>query len=358
MRVLRTGIGAIVLVAAIVGVSFTVVQLTGGKIPIKAVVITAFEIGEDTGDIPGETQAWAEVYPHILPSPTGTYDLHYSGKEKILVMRTGIGAVNAALEVQALGQDSRFDLTKAYWLTAGIAGINPHFGTGGSAVWIKNVVDLDWSYSDDTSVGEQWTKQKYPENTTYPWPELTPEIQKKNNFAKNTDLTTWAYEFTKDTQLEDNENLKAMRSHYSDATPNALAPPTVGIGTMVGSSEYWQGSSSNAFAEKWVSYFTKDPTPYAMTAMEDVGVSSALQTLGRLGLADPQRELVLRTASDFAAEPPGKTAAESRNLGGLNAALTAAHHVGSLVLNEIVNNWETFGPTTPTSANMTNPPVR
>ncbi len=32
-------------------------------LPIKVVVVTAFEIGEDTGDRAGEFQAWAEVMP-------------------------------------------------------------------------------------------------------------------------------------------------------------------------------------------------------------------------------------------------------------------------------------------------------
>jgi purine nucleoside permease len=31
------------------------------QIPIKVVVVTMFEIGEDTGDRPGEFQAWVEL---------------------------------------------------------------------------------------------------------------------------------------------------------------------------------------------------------------------------------------------------------------------------------------------------------
>ena len=42
-------------------------------LPVKVVVVTMFEIGEDTGDQPGELQSWVEKYPFpaILPFDLG-----------------------------------------------------------------------------------------------------------------------------------------------------------------------------------------------------------------------------------------------------------------------------------------------
>jgi purine nucleoside permease len=42
-------------------------------IPIKVVVVTMFEIGEDTGDRPGEFQTWVEQLPlpEKIPFPPG-----------------------------------------------------------------------------------------------------------------------------------------------------------------------------------------------------------------------------------------------------------------------------------------------
>ena len=37
--------------------------------PIRVVVVTAFEIGKDPGDMPGEPQAWADEIPGTLPVP-------------------------------------------------------------------------------------------------------------------------------------------------------------------------------------------------------------------------------------------------------------------------------------------------
>jgi len=98
------------------------------SISIKVVVVTMFEIGEDTGDRPGEFQTWVEQLP--LPEkirfPQGHRDLRYNRDKGVLGIVTGIGTGRAAASIMALGMDPRFDLSKAYWLVAGIAGVNPN----------------------------------------------------------------------------------------------------------------------------------------------------------------------------------------------------------------------------------------
>ncbi len=81
-------------------------------LPIKVVVVTMFEVGEDTGDTPGELQNWVEKYSsaRILPFPTGHRQLHYNPDRQVLVLMTGIGTARAASSVMALGLDPRFDL--------------------------------------------------------------------------------------------------------------------------------------------------------------------------------------------------------------------------------------------------------
>ncbi len=57
----------------------------------------------------------------------------------------------------ALGMDPRFDLTKAYWLVAGIAGIDPADGSLGSAAWAEWVVDGDIGYEIDArEIPKDW----------------------------------------------------------------------------------------------------------------------------------------------------------------------------------------------------------
>ena len=87
---------------------------------VKVVVVTLFEIGDDTGDRAGEFQLWKErrQFDEILPFH-GYKDLHYNSEDGLLVMVTGIGTARAAAATMAVGMDLRFDLSKAYWLTAG-----------------------------------------------------------------------------------------------------------------------------------------------------------------------------------------------------------------------------------------------
>lgn len=96
------------------------------KIPVKVVVVAMFERGADTGDEPGEYQYWVEreKLDRVIPFPQGYHDLRMN-RDGVLGILTGVGTAKAAASIMALGLDRRFDLTKAYWLVAGIAGVDP-----------------------------------------------------------------------------------------------------------------------------------------------------------------------------------------------------------------------------------------
>ena len=89
-----------------------------------------FERGADTGDQPGEFQYWIERegLDRVVTFPQGWRDLRMN-QDGVLALCTGIGTAKAAASVMALGLDPRFDLRKAYWVVAGIAGIDPEDGS-------------------------------------------------------------------------------------------------------------------------------------------------------------------------------------------------------------------------------------
>ena len=76
-------------------------------IEIKVVVITMFEVGADTGDIPGEYQFWVERehLDTVLPFPQGYHDLRMN-KDGVLGVLTGVGTARAAATIMALGHGS------------------------------------------------------------------------------------------------------------------------------------------------------------------------------------------------------------------------------------------------------------
>ncbi|MDP5054600.1 MAG: purine nucleoside permease, partial [Congregibacter sp.] len=107
-------------------------------IPVKVVVVTMFEIGEDSGDQAAEFQLWNERRNLDQVFDFGAHhDLHFDSENGVLVMVTGIGTAKSTASVMMLGMDPRFDVSKAYWLVAGIAGIDPADASIGSAAWAE-----------------------------------------------------------------------------------------------------------------------------------------------------------------------------------------------------------------------------
>jgi purine nucleoside permease len=114
-------------------------------IPIKVVVLTTFESGASagTGTRAGEFGLWAERLPLRrslkVPGIEGRVLLSDDG---VLGVVTGMRA-RPRESVTALILDPELDVSHAYWLVAGIAGIDPRAGSIGSAAWARYVVDAD-----------------------------------------------------------------------------------------------------------------------------------------------------------------------------------------------------------------------
>ncbi len=125
------------------------------KLVARVVIVTMFEV---EGERAGERQLWEERLGlnQRLPLPAGQSDVFTDGKG-ILCITTAMGVSNAAASVMALGLDPRFDLSRAYWLVAGIAGIDPHDGSMGSAVWTRFVVDGGLAHElDAREIPDDW----------------------------------------------------------------------------------------------------------------------------------------------------------------------------------------------------------
>jgi purine nucleoside permease len=98
----------------------------------KVVVVTMFELGADSGDKPGEFQYWVEreKLDRVIPLPAGYHAVRAKADGSVIALVTGMGNTNATASIMALGLDPRFDLTKSYWLVAGIAGLDRLCGGG------------------------------------------------------------------------------------------------------------------------------------------------------------------------------------------------------------------------------------
>jgi len=314
-------------------------------IQVKVVVVAMFERGEDTGDSPGEYQYWVERehLDQIFPMAAGYHHVRMN-KDGVLGLLTGVGTAKAAASVLALGLDPRFDLSKAYWVVAGIGGGAPSEVSLGSAVWVDHVVDGDLAFEIDArQIPENWTTGYVPLGKSVPFEQPMDETR-AGIFTLNPELTAWAYSLTQDFSLADSDDLKKYRARFA-GFPNALRPPFVTRGGEITSSTFWHGSKMEEWAKEWVRYYTGGKGNYVVCGMEDSGTLQSLAFLNQAGRVDSERVLVLRTVSNYDREPPGVTAADSLkslaagNYSAYLPSLDAAEKVGDKVVREILAHW-------------------
>ena len=322
-------------------------------LPVKVVLVTMFEIGEDAGDNPGEFQLWKarRDLNQRIPFPQSHHDLYYNAESQILGMVTGIGTAKSATATMALGLDPRFDLSQAYWMVAGIAGIDPEDASIGSVAWSSYLVDGDLGHEIDArEMPEDWDTGFFARRTKFPYDPARPKPTGEM-FQANPALRDWAFELTKDAELVNPESLEATRSLYTDH-PNAQKPPFVLTGGHIAAMTFWHGKLMNDWANDYVAYWSDGETDFVTSAMEETGTYQALYYLDKIDRVDIDRFLVLRGGSNYTMQPPGVSAAENLlaendGFAGMGASLENIYIVGSMVIDELLDDWQTYSSNVP-----------
>jgi purine nucleoside permease len=332
------------------------------KIAPKVIVLAGFEVGEDTGDAPGEFQFWAEreKLTGTLDVPGAPHPLRYNaagvyGCAAGNTRDTTLTTVPASELIMALCLDPRLDLRKTYWVINGISGIDPAAGSIGSAVWAGNVIDGDAMREiGEAEMPKSWPYGLFAIGTTLPnqlpkkqadaggWGGAT--LTYTMNYALNGKLTRWAYEFSKShTTLEDVPALKSWRQKYT-AYPAAQRPPEILMGGTLASARYWHGEARTQWARDWVKLWTDGRDTLVTTAMEQAAYVGTLQRMGKKGFVDFDRVMMLRSASNYSTPPTGQdvtTTIGDESLG-TEAAFEAQYRAGSVVVHELLAHWDKY----------------
>jgi purine nucleoside permease len=358
--------------------AFAVAGRCAEPIRPKVVILTTFEIGADTGDVPGELQYWVER-EHLngsLPIPGVAHPLRFN-KDGVYAMVTSTRA-RSGVNFMALALDPRFDLRRTYFIIAGIAGVDPSQASIGSAAWARWVVDgdnvhefgvrdapSDWPYGlmalgasrpDEPPSPRNWDgKSKRakldPSEVAREYAVRMSQVRPGDlgidgpmAYQLNPALVAWAFDLTKDTPLADSPAAGALRSQYRGLDA-AQRPPFVLLGDSLGGTHFWHGSQLTVWAERWCPIFTEGQARFVMTECEDQSISFAMYVLARAGKVDPRRYLVLRTASNYCEPPPGEPV--PRNLDaaeedGATLAEESAYRVGSRVVHALVLGWDRY----------------
>lgn len=327
------------------------------RIPVRIVLVTMFEIGKDSGDAPGEFQLWKERR-HLdvrLAFPQSWHDLYYNPDSQILGMVTGMGSIKSATATLALGLDPRFDLSHAYWLVAGIAGIDPAQASIGSAAWAHYLVDGDIAHEIDArEIPADWSSGYFALHSKGPLDPTPLDPINGEMYALNPRLTDWAYGLTRNVPLADNPALAEARSKYV-GMPNALRPPFVLEGDQLAAMTFWHGARMTQWARDWVTFWTRGKGTFVTSAMEETGTYQSILYLSHVGRADAARVMVLRAGSNYTMPPPGVTAAdnllhENAGYSGMNAALESLYLTGSKVIDTLLAHWDVYEKTPPGTA--------
>ncbi|QWP77596.1 purine nucleoside permease [Lysobacter sp. K5869] len=325
--------------------------------PVRVVIVVAYENGEDRGDAPGELQSWVERegLDQRLDFPGGVRPLRANADRSVLALTTGMGLANAAVSTMALAADPRFDLKRAYWLVAGVAGIDPHAGAVGDAVWVDYALNDLARELDPREAPADWPYGAYAFRADGPGrlPAQTLEYGAFARYAQvyplDPALTDWAFDLTRDTELDAAPELRELAREWRDF-PATQHGPRVRRGASVSSNRYWHGEAGTRWARDWVRLHTGGRARFAVSDMEDAAIAAAIARLGRTGAVDPRRLLVLRAASNYTRPPPGVAAfasAQRAHAGRGVPAYEAAYRVGRRVVRELTKNWARYADALP-----------
>jgi purine nucleoside permease len=258
---------------------------------------------------------------------------------QLCLLTTGMGYANAASSVSAVLYSGQFDLSKTYFVIAGIAGVDPAQGTLGSAHWARYAIDGGLQNEiDPREMPADWSAGFVAIGSGAPGKKVEMRYGTEV-YRLNEDLLQAAFRLSKDVALSDSEPAKTYRARYGQGP--AAAPPEVSICDTVSSDTWWHGEKIGSAMAAWAKLLTDGAATYCTTQQEDNATLTALKRGAEAGLVDFDRIVLLRTASNFDREAPGQSAAESlaARSGGYMPSVANAYRVAGVLARAITSNW-------------------
>lgn len=326
--------GAAALLAATAAHATVVAGKAPAPRPVKVMVITLF--GPEAAPWLGRLHVTHSVkvaglsadYPEVKCTDDG-----------VCVLTTGMGHANAAASTMALALSPQFDLSHAYFVVTGIAGIDPEQGTLGSAAWARYLVDFGLQQEFDSrdapaGWGGGYVGIGAADPATKPKLDYRTEV-----FQLDEALLQRALALSHGAALQDDPTAAAYRKLYPQPAAQA-APGVLQCDTLAGDT-WWHGEHLGARATAWTRLLTDGKGRYCTTQQEDNATYEALRRGAAAGRLDIKRVAVLRTGANFDRPHPGQTAQESLNAqsGGFPIATANLVQAAWPLVSDIVAHW-------------------
>ncbi|KAG2733940.1 hypothetical protein G9P44_003465 [Scheffersomyces stipitis] len=309
----------------------------------KAFVISMFELERDPW-----LKALDFIHNITIPGLSPLYPtIHCTTNYTICQVTTGEGEINAASSVTALTLNPLFDLTKTYFLIAGIAGGEPQYTTLGGVTFAKYAVQVGLEYQldflDYNNTNPDWISGYIPYGTdnqdTYPGNVYGTEV-----FEVNEKLRDRAVELALKVDLNNGTEANAkFRALYNETTARGL--PSVYKCDVLTSDNYFTGNRLGDYFANLTKLMSNGSATYCSTAQEDNASLEAFTRLDKYGLVDFDRVVVMRTISDFSRPPPSLSNDTYKfffdsNQGGIDASLENLVLAGTPLIHDIITNWD------------------
>lgn len=281
---------------------------------------------------------WRDI---AVPGLSPDYPVVHCNRADVCVLTTGMGHTNAAASVMALVFSKQLDLSRTYFLVAGIAGINPEIGTVGSTGWARYLVDFGVQWEIDArEIPADWSGGYLGINTHGP-ADKPPLDYRTEVFRLDEALLQKAFALSRSVTLSDGPEAQAARSHFPSAPANQ--PPTVLQCDTVAGDTWFSGTLLGQRATEWTRILTDGAGVYCTTQQEDNATYEALKRGAAAGLLDLKRLAVLRAGSDFDRPYPGQSAADNlvnyASQGGFLIALQNLFLTGNPLVQDITTRW-------------------
>lgn len=309
----------------------------------KVFIVSMFELERDP---------WLEALDFVhnisLPGLSPIYSTIYCTTNYSICQATaGEGEINAASSLTALTLSPLFDLTKTYWLLAGISGGEPTQVTTGSATFAKYAIQVGLQYQIDyreyINTNPDWISGYIPYGTdnpyTYPGNVYGTEV-----FELNEKLRNRALELASNVQLDNGTEKNAEFRALYEVEP-AISPPTVVGCDVLTSDNYFTGNVLNDYFANLTKLMTNGSATYCSTAQEDNASLEVFTRMQKYGLVDYERIVVLRTISNFSRPPPSMANNTVKfftdtDKGGIGHSLANLVNAGFPFIHDVLTNWE------------------
>lgn len=263
--------------------------------------------------------------------------------------------INAATSVANLVHYHSFDLTKTYFMVAGIAGVNPEVATICGVTFSRFAVQAALSYQiSPLELPSNFTTGYIPFGADYPlqYPSV---LYGTEVFEFNGNLQHMAAEMARKAELADSAVAKKFRANYAPYAAYAAgaAPPKVYECDVTTSDVWFSGTILSETFANYTTLITNGTATYCATAEEDNGTAEALLRAAVYKWVDFSRVIVMRTFSDFDRPYPGEAATTNllwSDQGAFEPAIENIYNTGIEVVKGILDGWDsTFEKGVPTS---------